>query len=329
MNDIARTPRIELYPEIDPFESGMLPVDARHTLYWEQSGNPHGMAVVFLHGGPGAGSSPGQRRFFDPAFYRIVLFDQRGAGRSIPHGELTDNTTPHLLADLEKLRAHLGIDRWLVFGGSWGSTLALAYAQTHPERCLALVLRGIFLCRDHEVDWFLYGLHSIFPEAWREFVAPIPESERHDLLTAYVSRLNHSDPAVHMPAARAWSVYEGRCSTLLPNAEALAYFSGDHVALGLARIEAHYFRHRLFLPENALLDNVHRLRNLPAVIVQGRYDMVCPAVTADELHRAWPEAEYILVPDAGHSAWEPGIRAQLVAAMERLKALVPRVAASA
>ncbi len=326
MNDIARTPRIELYPEIEPFASGMLPVDARHTLYWEQSGHPDGVAVVFLHGGPGAGSSPGQRRFFDPAFFRIVLFDQRGAGRSIPHGELTDNTTPHLLADLEKLRTHLGIGRWLVFGGSWGSTLSLAYAETHPESCLALVLRGIFLCRDHEVDWFLYGLRSVFPEAWREFVAPIPESERHDLLTAYASRLNHADPAVHMPAARAWSAYEGRCSTLLPNAEALAYFSGDHVALGLARIEAHYFRHRLFLPENALLSNVHRLRKIPAVIVQGRYDMVCPPVTADELHRAWPEAEYIVVPDAGHSAWEPGIRAQLVAAMERLKPLLSRVA---
>ena len=328
MNDIARTTRIELYPEIQPFDSGMLPVDARHTLYWEQSGNPGGVPVVFLHGGPGAGSSPGQRRFFDPAFYRIVLFDQRGAGRSIPHGELTDNSMPHLLADLEKLRTCLRIDRWLVFGGSWGSTLSLAYAETHPERCLALVLRGIFLCRDREVDWFLYGLRNIFPEAWREFVAPIPESERHDLLTAYVRRLNHTDPAVHMPAARAWSVYEGRCSTLLPSAEALAYFSGDHVALGLARIEAHYFRHRLFLPENALLQNVQRIRQIPAVIVQGRYDMVCPPVTSDELHRAWPEAEYILVPDAGHSAWEPGIRAQLVSAMERLKAVLPRAAGS-
>ena len=328
MNDIARTPRIELYPEIEPFDSGMLPVDARHTLYWEQSGNPRGVPVVFLHGGPGAGSSPGQRRFFDPAFYRIVLFDQRGAGRSIPHGALTDNTMPHLLADLEKLRTFLRIDRWLVFGGSWGSTLSLAYAEMHPERCLALVLRGIFLCRDREVHWFLYGLRNIFPEAWREFVAPIPESERHDLLAAYVRRLNHADPAVHMPAARAWSVYEGRCSTLLPSAEALAYFSGDHVALGLARIEAHYFRHRLFLPEDALLQNVQRIRRIPAVIVQGRYDMVCPPVTADALHRAWPEAEYILVPDAGHSAWEPGIRAQLVAAMERLKAVLPRAAGS-
>jgi len=321
MNDISRTPRTDLYPEIEPYDSGMLAVDARHTLYWEQSGNPHGTPVVLLHGGPGAGCSPGQRRFFDPAFYRIVLFDQRGAGRSTPHGDLTDNTTPHLVADLDKLRTHLGIERWLMFGGSWGSTLALAYAQAHPELCLGLALRGIFLCRDREVDWFLYGLRSIFPEAWRDFVEPIPEPERQDLLAAYASRLNHPDPVVHMPAARAWSRYEGRCSTLLPNAEMLAYFSDDHVALGLARIEAHYFRHRVFLPENALLDNVHRLRKIPAVIVQGRYDMVCPAVTADDLHRAWPEAEYAVVPDAGHSAWEPGIRAQLVAAMERFKAL--------
>jgi proline iminopeptidase len=325
MNDIARTLRTELYPEIEPFDSGMLQVDARHTLYWEQSGNRHGVHVVFLHGGPGAGTSPGQRRFFDPAFYRIVLFDQRGAGRSTPHGELTDNTTSHLVADMEKLRAQLGIERWLVFGGSWGSTLSLAYAQAYSERCVGLVLRGIFLCRDHEVDWFLYGLRSVFPEAWREFVATIPEPERHDLLAAYARRLNHVDPAVHMPAARAWSVYEGRCSTLLPNAETLAYFSGDHVALGLARIEAHYFGHRVFLPENALLDNVQRLRKIPAVIVQGRYDMVCPVVSADDLHRAWPEADYVVVPDAGHSAWEPGIRAQLVAAMERFKALLARV----
>jgi len=323
MNDIARTPRIELYPEIEPFASGMLSVDRRHTLYWEQSGNPHGVAVVFLHGGPGAGSSPGQRRFFDPAFYRIVLFDQRGAGRSTPHGELAENTTPHLVADLEKLRVHLGIERWVVFGGSWGSTLALVYAQAHSGRCLALVLRGIFLGRDQEIEWFLHGLSSIFPEAWREFVAAIPESERLDILTAYANRLNHPDPAIHMPAARTWSVYEGRCSTLLPNMEAMSYFSGDHVALGLSRIEAHYFQHRLFLPPNGLLDEIERVRRIPATIVQGRYDMICPAITAYELHRAWPEAEYIVVPDAGHSAWEPGIRAQLVAAMERFKSLLP------
>ena len=319
MNDLASTLRVELYPEIEPFEAGMLPVDARHTLYWEQSGNTRGVPVLFLHGGPGAGSSPGQRRFFDPAFYRIVLFDQRGAGRSTPHGELADNTTPHLVADIEKLRAHLRIERWLVFGGSWGSTLALAYAQAHRERVIGLTLRGIFLGRQQEIDWFLHGLRHVFPEAWRDFVEPIPVPERHDLLNAYASRLNHPDPGVHLRAARAWSVYEGSCSTLLPNAETVAHFSGDHVALGLARIEAHYFKHRAFLPESALLDGAHRLRDIPAVIVQGRYDMVCPCVTAEELHRVWPQAEYIVVPDAGHSAWEPGIRAHLVMAMERLK----------
>jgi len=319
MNDLARTPRTELYPDVDPFDSGMLPLDAVHTMYWEQSGNPAGVPVVFLHGGPGAGSSPAHRRFFDPAFYRIVIFDQRGAGRSTPHGELKDNTTPHLIADMETLRTRLGVERWLVFGGSWGSTLALAYGEAHPDRCLGFVLRGIFLCREQEAEWFLHGMRHVFPEAWHKFVGAIPEAERADLLDAYVRRLNHPDPAVHMPAARVWSTYEGACSTLLPNPDTVAYFSGDHVALGLARIEAHYFRHRVFLPENALLGNVHRLRHIPAVIVQGRYDMVCPTVTADDLHRAWPEAEYVVVPDAGHSAWEPGIRAQLVAAVERFK----------
>ena len=320
MNDIAHTPRTELYPDVEPFDSGMLPLDAVHTMYWEQSGNPAGVPVVFLHGGPGAGSSSAHRRFFDPAFYRIVIFDQRGAGRSTPHGELRDNTTPHLIADMETLRAKLGVERWLVFGGSWGSTLALAYGEAHPDRCLGFVLRGIFLCREQEAEWFLHGIRHVFPEAWHKFVGAIPEAERADLLDAYVRRLNHPDPAVHMPAARVWSTYEGACSTLLPNPDTVAYFSGDHVALGLARIEAHYFRHRVFLPENALLENVHRLRHIPAVIVQGRYDMVCPAVTADDLHRAWPEAEYVVVPDAGHSAWEPSIRAQLVAAVERFKA---------
>ena len=323
MNDIARSFRTELYPELEPYASGRLTVDARHSLYWEQCGNPAGVPVVFLHGGPGAGASPGHRRFFDPAFYRIVIFDQRGAGRSTPHGDLTDNSTPHLVADMEKLRRHLGIERWLVFGGSWGSTLALAYGQAHPTRCTAFVLRGIFLCRPLEVEWFLYGLRNVFPEAWNDFVAPIPCQEQGDLLTAYSRRLNHPDPAVHLPAARAWSIYEGSCSTLVPNAETTAYFSSDHVAVALARIEAHYFAHRIFLPDNALLENIHRLRNIPAVIVQGRYDMVCPTLTAEDLHRAWPEAQYIVVQEAGHSAWEPGIRAQLIAATERFKRVLP------
>jgi len=315
--------RTELYPDIEPFQSGRLPVDALHTMYWEQSGNPSGVPVLFLHGGPGAGASPGHRRFFDPSFYRIVIYDQRGAGRSTPHGSLIDNTTPHLIADIERLRSHLRIDRWVVFGGSWGATLGLAYAEAYPERCLGLVLRGVFLCRDQEIDWFLYGLRQIFPDAWRNFVDPIPEAQRGDLLTAYSERLNHPDPAVHLPAARAWSMYEGACSTLLPSPDTLSYFSGDHVALGLARIEAHFFRHRAFLAGNALLANVETLRSVPGVIVQGRYDMICPIVSADELHRAWPEAAYVIVGDAGHSAWEPGIRGQLVAATERFKSLLP------
>lgn len=311
--------RTDLYPTIEPQQQGMLPLDERHRMYWECSGNPAGTPVVFLHGGPGAGSTPAHRRFFDPAHYRIVVYDQRGAGRSTPHGELTDNTTAHLLDDLERLRTHLGIDRWLVFGGSWGSTLALAYAEAHPDRCLGLILRGIFLCRKSEIDWFLYGLRTLFPEAWRAFTAPLAAAERGDLLRAYHRRLTDPDPAVHMPAARAWSIYEGSCSTLLPSPETVSYFAGDQVALGLARIEAHYFLNDIFLPANALLDRIDRIRHLPAVIVQGRYDAVCPIVSADDLHQAWPEAEYVVVPDAGHSAWEPGISAALVRATEAFK----------
>jgi proline iminopeptidase len=312
--------RTELYPEIEPSRFSHLRLDDRHEMYWEESGNPQGAPVVFLHGGPGAGASPMHRRFFDPAYYRIIIFDQRGAGRSRPHGDLIDNTTPHLIADMEKLRVHLGIEKWVVFGGSWGSTLGLAYAQEHPQRCSALVLRGIFLCRKLEIDWFLYGMRFIFPEAWRRFAEYIPEAERANLLTAYTRRLNNPDPLTHMPAAHQWSIYEGSCSTMLPNASMVAHYSENIVALGLARIEAHYFTNNIFLPENSLLNNAYRLRLIPGVIVQGRYDMVCPIISAHDLHSAWPEAEYIVVPDAGHSAWEPGISAQLVAAMERIKA---------
>ncbi len=313
--------RAELYPEIEPYNAGMLALDGRHRMYFEESGNPQGAPVLFLHGGPGAGAAPSHRRFFDPAHYRIVIFDQRGAGRSTPLGDITDNTTPLLVADIEKLREHLGIKSWLVFGGSWGSTLALAYAEFHPERCTSLILRGIFLCRKSEIDWFLYGLRNIFPEAWRAFTDPIPAAERSDLLTAYHRRLTDPDPAVHMPAARAWGTYEGSCSTLMPSPETVAYFAGDVVSLGLARIEAHYFKHDIFLPENSLLANVDRIRKIPGVIVQGRYDAVCPIVSADDLHRAWPEAEYHVIPDAGHSAWEPGICAALVRACEKFKNL--------
>ena len=312
---------LPLYPALEPHRGGMLELDRGHRMYWEESGNAAGVPVVFLHGGPGAGASPVHRQFFDPAHYRIVVFDQRGAGRSTPLGGLDGNTTPDLVADMERLRGHLGIARWIVFGGSWGSTLALAYAEQHPQRCLALALRGIFLGRHSEIDWFLHGLRNVFPEQWREFAGFIPEAERGDLLAAYHRRLIDPDPAVHMPAARRWSVYEGSCSTLLPNPGLVADFASDRVALGLARIEAHYFANRLFLADDCLLANVGRIRHIPAVIVQGRYDAVCPPVTADDLHRAWPEAEYHVVADAGHSAFEPGIRSRLVGAMERFKTI--------
>jgi proline iminopeptidase len=309
----------ELYPDIQPHQSGMLKLDGIHTMYWEVSGNPHGKPVLFLHGGPGAGSTPTHRRFFDPAQYRIVVYDQRGAGRSAPLGETRMNTTRILISDIETLRRHLGVERWLVFGGSWGSTLALAYAETHPQSCSGLVLRGIFLCRKREIDWFLYDIRNLFPEAWRSFAEFLPEAERGDLLANFHKRLMDPDPGVHMPAARRWSVYEGSCSTLLPSPETVAAFGDDRMALGLARMEAHYFINEIFLPENFLLDNISRIRHLPAVIVQGRYDAVCPVVTADELHRAWPEARYQVIPDAGHSAMEPGIRSALLDATDAFR----------
>lgn len=311
----------DLFPPIEPFAQGRLDLDGRHAMYWEVSGNPEGRPVVFLHGGPGAGAGPDHRRFFDPRHYRIVIFDQRGAGRSAPLGELADNTTQDLISDMERLRDHLGIMRWHVFGGSWGSTLALAYAQAHPERVSALVLRGIFLGSQQEIDWFLYGMGRIFPEHWRNFVADIPEAERGDLMAAYEKRLNHPDAKVHLHAARAWSVYEGSCSTLLPSPQTVAAFGEERHALGLSRIEAHYFKHGVFLGEGELLAGVQRIRNIPATIVQGRYDIVCPIATADALHQVWPEADYLVVPDAGHSAMEPGIRRALVAATERYKAM--------
>ncbi len=311
--------RTELFPEISPYANGMLPLDNLHTMYWEQSGSETGVPVLFLHGGPGAGSSPAHRCFFDPAYYRIVIYDQRGAGRSTPLGEIHNNTTPHLIDDIEVLRQYLGITEWLVFGGSWGSTQALAYSETYPARCLGLILRGIFLCRKSEIDWFLYGLKNFFPEAWHTFVSLLPSSERDNILAAYYRRLVHPEYVVHMPAALAWSVYEGSCSTLLASPETVAYFTNDVVAIGLARIEAHYFSHEIFLPKNSLLDNIKKIRSIPAVIIQGRYDAVCPIVSANDLHCVWPEAQYIVIADAGHSAWEPGIQTELIKATERFK----------
>jgi proline iminopeptidase len=312
-------PRGDLFPDISPFETGTLPVGDGHVIYWEQVGNPYGRPVLFLHGGPGAGAGAVHRRFFDPAFWRVVIFDQRGAGRSRPLGGLAQNTTHHLIGDIETLREQLGIQRWLLFGGSWGSTLALAYAQAHPGQVLGLVLRGVFLGREEELDWFLHGLAQIFPEAHATFAGHLPEHERHDLLGGYLRRLTNPDPAIHIPAARAWSTYEGSCSTLLPTPDSVASFAQDRASVGLARIEAHYFAHKLFLPPDGLLARMHRIAHLRGEIVQGRYDMICPARSAVQLAQGWPNARLTMVPDAGHSALEPGVRRALVNAVERFR----------
>ena len=312
-------PRGDLFPDIGPYETGTLAVGDGHDLYWEQVGNPTGAAALFLHGGPGAGAGPVHRRFFDPNHWRVVIYDQRGAGRSRPGGGLGANTTPHLVADIEALRRHLGISRWLLFGGSWGSTLALAYAQAYPDRVAACVLRGIFLGRQVEIDWFLNGIATIFPEAHAVFAGFLPEAERGDLLGGYLRRLTDPDPAIHQPAARAWSNYEGGCSTLMPAHDGAVSAAHDRAALALARLEAHYFAHGLFLPPGGLLAGMDRLADIPAEIVQGRYDMICPATSAHALAAAWPAANLTIIPDAGHSALEPGIRRALVAAVERFR----------
>ena len=309
-----------LFPPVEPYASGMLAVDEIHSIYWEQCGNPHGIPVLFLHGGPGAGASPKHRQFFDPTFYRSIILDQRGAGRSRPLAELKNNTPQHLIADLEKLRHYLQIDKWLVFGGSWGSTLALAYGEAYPEHCLGFVLRGIFLMREQEINWFMSGTRNFQPHIWQKFCDYIAPEEQHDLLHAYYKRLTNPDPAIHMPAARAFSGYEGAISTLLPNPELVHGYLNDTVALGLARIEAHYFQpaQRSILGAH-LLKNIDRINHLPGIIVQGQYDLCCPPVTAYELAHAWPKAEFIIVPDAGHSAFEPSILAELMTAMEKFK----------
>ena len=308
------------YPAIEPYRTHRLPVDPPHVLYVEECGDPDGIPVLFLHGGPGAGCEPYHRRFFDPAAYRIVLFDQRGAGRSTPHASLEHNTTWDLVADIERIRTLLGIDRLLLFGGSWGSTLALVYAETHPERVLGLVLRGIFLCRPWEIRWFYQeGANRVFPDYWEEFVAPIPERERDDLLQAHYRRLTGDDEAARLASARAWSVWEGRTSTLRPNQAVVDFLASPHTALSLARIEAHYFAHDTFLEPNQILARADRLRDIPGVIVHGRYDIVCPVANAWELHRAWPRASLEIVGDAGHSAAEPGIAAVLRRATDAMR----------
>lgn len=310
-------PRRELYPPIEPHTSGYLEVGGGHALYYEECGNPSGKPVVFLHGGPGGGCTPAMRRFWNPAVYRIILFDQRGAGRSRPHAGLEDNTTEHLVEDIETLRVALRVERWQVFGGSWGSTLALAYCQAHPDKATEIVLRGIFMLRRKEIDWFYqHGASEIFPDRWQHYLAPIPAHERHDLLSAYYRRLTGEDSVEQMRAAKAWSIWEGTTSTLLPNDDLAADFAADDTALALARIECHYFVNGGFMAENQLIDRIDRIRHIPAVIVQGRYDVVCPVVSAWELSQAWPEAELRITPDAGHAAFEPGNVHELITATD-------------
>ncbi len=313
-----------LYPPIEPYRSDFLKVSDLHTVYYEEVGNPAGQPAIFVHGGPGGGISPHYRRYFDPAKYHLILFDQRGAGQSTPKACLEENTTWDLVRDMEKIRTTLGVERWVVFGGSWGSTLSLAYAETHPERVKGLILRGIFLVRKAEIDWFYQaGTSKIFPDQWERFLAPIPRAERGDLLAAYYSRLTSADDAIRLPAAQAWSQWEAATSKLYQDQQAIDKFGEAELAEKFARIECHYFTNRgFFEPEDQLLKNIAKIRSLPGVIIQGRYDVVCPATTAWDLHQVWPEAEFHLVPDAGHSMSEPGIQSKLLDYTDRYSTLI-------
>ncbi len=304
-----------LYPDIKPYETKNLKVDSVHTIYMEQCGNPDGIPVLFVHGGPGAGCSKQDRCFFDPEKYRIILFDQRGAGRSIPHAELENNTTEALIEDMEFIRSSLGIEKWILFGGSWGSTLSLIYAEKFPEKVLGLILRGIFLCRKEDLSWFYQeGASRLFPDYWEDFLHQIPKPERGDMIKAYYSRLTGANELAKMGAAKAWSIWEGLCATLRPNHEVVEDFSDPHKAMSLSRIEAHYFVNNIFMDENSILQNADKLANIPGIIVHGRYDAVCPLDNAFALHRVWHESELHIIRDAGHSSREPSIVDALVRA---------------
>jgi len=304
-----------LYPEIRPYQTSMLDVGDGHQLYLEESGNPDGIPVLFVHGGPGAGCGRHDRCFFDPERYRIILFDQRGSGRSIPHASLDENHSLALIADMEAIRLHLSVERWLLFGGSWGSTLSLLYAQTFPERVLGMVLRGIFLCRQQDINWFYQlGASLIFPDYWEDYLHPIPKAERHELVNAFYRRLTGSNELAKMACAKAWSVWEGRCATLRPNPDIVESFADPHMAIALARIEAHYFYNNAFMGENQLLNGVGKLEGIPGIIVHGRYDMVCPLDNALSLHHLWHDSELHIVRDAGHASREPGIVDALIRA---------------
>lgn len=312
------------YPPIEPTRTGFLEVGSGHNIYWEESGNPKGLPVIFLHGGPGGGTDPGHRCFFDPKVYRIILMDQRGCGKSTPHSSLIDNTTWHLVADIEKIRHHLKIDKWVVFGGSWGSTLSLAYAETHPERVEALILRGIFLGRKKELHWFYqFGAHHIFPDEWEKYIDPIPPNERGDLISAYYRRLTSNDPAVRKRTASTWTAWEGVALKLIYDPNLFIQFTEDSHADAIARIECHYFlNHCFFKTDNWLIEQVGAIRKIPGIIIQGRYDMICPMEAAWDLHKAWPEAELEIIKDAGHAASEPGITDALIRASEAIAKLI-------
>ena len=307
------------YPAIKPYRTHRVKVTDLHTLYVEEVGDERGIPVLFVHGGPGAGFTENDRRFFDPEKYRIILFDQRGAGRSKPHAELTDNHTPALIADIERIRQHLAVDKWVLFGGSWGSTLSLLYAQTYPERVMGLVLRGIFLCRDEDIRWFYQeGANAVFPDYWQDFVEQIPQQEREDLVQAYYRRLTSGNELQRMAAAKAWSIWEARCATLQPNPDLVEHLGDPHVALAMARIEAHYFVRQAFIRPNQIIDDAGKLADIPGYIVHGRYDMVCPVKQAYDLHRAWPQAKLEIIRDAGHASSQPGIVDALVGATAQL-----------
>ncbi|MDH5180449.1 MAG: prolyl aminopeptidase [Gammaproteobacteria bacterium] len=308
-----------LYPDIRPYKTHTLAVQSPHVLYIEESGTPTGIPVLFVHGGPGSGCEEYHRCFFDPEVYRIILFDQRGSGKSTPHAELEHNTTQALVEDMEAIREYLGVTKWVLFGGSWGSTLSLVYAETHPERVLGLILRGIFLCRPREIEWFYQtGADRIFPDLWQDYLKPIPEDERDEMVPAYYKRLTGEDEVARMAAAKAWSIWEGRTATLRQNKNVVNHFGNPHTALSLARIECHYFYHNSFLEENQILRDAHKLNGIPGVIVHGRYDIVCPVESAWDLHQVWPEADFQVIPDAGHSATEPGIVDALIRATRKM-----------
>jgi proline iminopeptidase len=307
----------DFYPEIEPNYTGYLRVSELHEVYYEEVGNPAGRPVVFVHGGPGGGIDPSMRRFFNPKVWRVILFDQRGCGKSRPFSELRDNTTWDLVSDMEKLRQHLSITTWTVFGGSWGSTLALTYAISHPQTVKELILRGIFLLRKKEIDWFYQeGASFLFPDAWEKYLSPIPLNERNDLVSAFYKRLTSKDKLIRTTAAKAWSIWEGSTSKLFFDPAFVERFAGDEFADAFARIECHYFINKGFFKEDGwILKNIDKIRHIPGTIVQGRYDVVCPAVSAYELHKAWPESKLVIIPDAGHSASEPGIRSALIEAL--------------